>query len=241
MSIHTLKAIKTEVLDLLFPKACFGCGVEGEFLCIACEQSLQYVPPLCFGCGILVPASGRVTPGRTCDSCQGTSHIYASLSPLRYGDELARDMIHSLKYNRVYELSGDLARVLGRYCRAFRIEFPPEAVLIPIPLYPKRKRTRGFNQAELMAEHFQKYVPEISLDAAILKRIKNTRAQIELSREERAKNIAGSFAVEHPEEILGRTVILLDDVKTTGATIEEAARVLKEAGAKRVWAITVAH
>lgn len=241
MTNNLLKTVKTELLDLLFPKTCFGCGFEGEFLCLPCEQALHYVPPLCFGCGKLVPATARVTAGRTCDSCQAASNIYAFLSPLRYGDDLARDMIHSLKYNRVYELSRDLGRVLGRYCQAFRVDFPRDAVLMPIPLHAKRARRRGFNQSELIAGHFQKYFPEIPLEIAVLKRIKNTRSQIELSREERAKNISKSFAVENTEKIQGRDIVLLDDVKTTGATLEEAARVLKEAGAKKIWAITAAH
>lgn len=241
MAQSLLKTVKTGLLDLLFPKTCFDCGVEGEFLCLSCERALHYVPPLCFGCGKLTPATERVTAGRTCDSCQPQSNIYAFLSPLRYGDGLTRDMIHSLKYNRVHELSRDLGRVLGKYCKAFRIEFPPHTVVVPIPLYAKRARMRGFNQSELIAGHFQTYFPEISLESAVLKRIKNTRSQIELSREERAENIAESFAIENAEKIRGRDIVLLDDVKTTGATLEEAARVLKEAGAKKIWAVTVAH
>lgn len=236
--------LKNFFLDLLFPRVCLGCGVEGAFLCFACENSLSLIPPQCFVCKKLVPGADKVPPGRTCPACQKNSFIYAFISPLAYDTTLVRALVHGLKYDRLRPLAESLARILLSSCIYFRISLP-EAIAIPVPLHPKRLRTRGFNQSEEIAKHLAILLARenqrFGFEAGILKRVKNTTPQVELSGQDRRQNMAGGFAVSNPELVRGKTVFLIDDVKTTGATLEEAARVLKEAGAKKVWAMTVAH
>lgn len=151
-----------------------------------------------------------------------------------------RELIHALKYRRVRALDLILGDMLLGYVHKFGIILPRGAMLIPIPLHPGRQRTRGFNQAELIAQRLGECLG-LSVEAEVLRKVKKTTPQVELSAEERRKNVVNTFAVSNTSLIMGKTIFLLDDVKTTGATLEEAARVLKEAGVKRIWAITAAH
>ncbi|QQG45671.1 MAG: ComF family protein [Candidatus Sungiibacteriota bacterium] len=242
------KMFKNWLLDLIFPAVCFGCGTGGSFLCPMCHNKLRWIPPTCFVCKKFIPARRRITAGRTCVSCQKKSSIYAFLSPFSYNDEAPRELIHSLKYNRVRSAAPVLVSLLLEYFDIYGIFLPKEAVIMPIPLYKSRERVRGFNQSGLiatqLAELYQAKLgtcSKLSLVQQVLRKIKKTKPQIELSADKRRRNVIGTFGVADPASIKQKVVLLLDDVKTTGATLEEAARVLKEAGAKRVWAITVAH
>jgi ComF family protein len=232
---------KNLVLDLLFPLFCFGCGKEeGVFFCRRCSAELHYIPPACVVCRKLVPAKKYTPPGRTCKSCRRNTGLYVFLSPFSYGDEKIRTLIHVYKYNRVREISSVLGRFLQEYIFRLGIKFPDDALIIPVPLHSRRERVRGFNQSLLMANYLGEKLG-LQVRPGVLLKIKNTEPQATLEAEERRYNVAGVFKVAGAECIKNKTVILVDDVKTTGATLEEAARMLKEAGVKRIWAITVAH
>ena len=245
--------IKNWILDLLFPPYCIGCGGEGNLLCFTCRSSLATIPPSCFVCKKWIPETLRinphtnfgvgVNPGRTCKSCRKSSKIYAFLSPFAFDQEVVRELIHALKYRRIRNLGVLLGGLLAEHCRTFKVNFPKNLMVIPLPLHKSRKRIRGFNQAELISAGFLSAMnsPQFRLQSDLLTRAKNTKPQVELSGEERRQNVVGAFAVSDPNAVKGKQILLVDDVKTTGATLEEAARVLKEAGAKRVWAMTVAH
>lgn len=201
------------------------------------------IPPACFVCKKLVPETLRLQPGRTCASCRKYTVVHTFLSPFSYQDEIVRELVHNLKYYRLKDIARELGRMLDRYLKYFEIVLPESCVIVPVPLHPKRKRVRGFNQAELIAQGFLSLLSgrDFKIENDLLKRVRKTRPQVELSGEERRKNVQGIFAAKRTEEVKEKIVVLIDDVKTTGATLEEAARVLKEAGAKEVWAITVAH
>lgn len=239
MGLYSL--VKKEALDLLFPHSCVGCGTLGMIFCASCRLKIKMIPPQCFSCGKLVPGSARVIAGRTCRACRKNSRVYAYLSPLSYSDRAVKELVHYLKYRRVKEAAGTLSDMLEEYIRIFRIRLPQKYIVVPIPLHKSRERTRGFNQAELIARGVGSFGPAMAFSAGVLSRNKNTRSQVDLAREERNENVKDAFVVSNPEFLRGKTAILVDDVKTTGATIEEAARTLKNAGVKRVWAITAAH
>lgn len=237
-------AVKAWLLDLIFPQYCLGCDEIGTFLCKKCEARLQVVPPSCFFCKRLVPEKNRITTGRTCKGCQDKTAIYAFLSPFLFKDAVIRDLVYQLKYSSVRDISRVLGRLLADYCDGFRIKLPKDLVVMSIPLYRARRRVRGFNQAELIARAWienTRLIPAASLLPDALERIRDTKSQVGLLREERTKNVSGVFRVRRPEAVKGKDVLLVDDVKTTGATLEEAAGALKDAGARRVWALTVAH
>lgn len=233
--INTLLKLKNAILNLLFPIFCLGCRKEGAWLCAGCRNSLKYYPPTCFFCHKL-----SWPMGRTCKPCRHHTKIYAFISPFSYGDTIAKELIHSLKYNLIRGLAETLADLLENYLQRYKICLPKDALLIPIPLHPNRQRERGFNQAELVAKYLSNRLG-LELAENVLKKNKSTKPQIELRAGERRKNLTGVFAVTSPDLIKNKTIILLDDVKTTGTTLEETAFVLKSAGAKMVWAITVAN
>ena len=235
--------VKKIINDLLFPYVCHGCGVEGAILCSTCRTQLSWIHPVCFVCKKFSPGNERIPLGRTCESCQKMSYIYGFLSPFVYKDKVIRECIHSFKYQRVRPIADVFAGLIAEYLSYYRISLPSDAVVIPIPLYSSRRRVRGFNQSELIARYFVEKFGEQHLyfEKNALIRVKKTTPQIDLSHEERRRNVEGVFRVVDFARIRNATVILVDDVATTGATLEEAARVLSEAGAKRVWAITVAH
>lgn len=204
-------------------------------MCWPCKSALKTIPPSCFYCHKL-----SFPIGRTCEPCRLHTEVYAFLSPFSYGDTIIKDLIHNLKYNRVRSLAEILADLLTDYLEKYNIQLPTGCLLVPIPLHKRRQRKRGFNQAGLIAKHLADRL-NLELASGVLIKIRSTKPQIELRAEERRKNLTGVFAVVSPDLIKNKIIILLDDVKTTGTTLEEASLVLKSAGAKRVWAITVAH
>ncbi|MBI3442791.1 MAG: ComF family protein [Candidatus Sungbacteria bacterium] len=231
---------KSRLLDLLFPPQCCGCGKIGAVLCASCADALMRIPPQCFVCHAWVPGTESVPPGRTCKQCRPRSAVYAFLSPFSYQHKTMRELVHGLKYRRNREIASLFADILAAHLAAMRITFPKDTVLIPIPLHKARERERGFNQSLLIAKILgEKLGIEVKRD--VLQKIKKTAPQMSLLREERLKNLAGTFAIQNSLPVRGKIMVLVDDVKTTGATLEEAARVLKRSGAKQTWAMTVAH
>lgn len=227
------------VLDLLFPRFCYGCNGEGEFFCSSCRANIRFMPPICVVCRKLVPASGHVFAGRTCPGCRTKSALYGFLSPFSYDDRPIKEMIHDLKYSHIRACAAVCADFFSAYARIHGIVFPANAVCIPIPLHKRRERVRGFNQAALFADLVAEQCG--LLYEPVLIKNKNTPPQTGLSREARRKNLEGVFGIRRSDAVRGKTVFLCDDVTTTGATLEEAARALQRAGAKKIWAVTIAH
>jgi ComF family protein len=154
-----------------------------------------------------------------------------------------RELIHLLKYDGVRPAANVLGRMLSDAMVPLQPLFAPGPVLIvPVPLYSRKRRQRGFNQAELIARAALKLQPsgrfELSL---VLHRTRETQSQIGLSRHDRRENLRGAFAVTMPEQIRGREVLLVDDVFTTGTAASECALVLRRAGAAKVYVATVAR
>lgn len=137
-------------------------------------------------------------------------------------------------------VAGLLGDRLAVYVREFSIIIPQDAVLVPIPLARSRRRVRGFNQAELIAAAVSRHLG-VPMRSGLIHRIKKGPPQVALSGAARRKHMKNAFVAAMPSDMMPRTVILVDDVRTTGATIEDAARALKEAGVRSVWAMTVAH
>jgi ComF family protein len=153
-----------------------------------------------------------------------------------------RGLIHLLKYESVTPAARPLGEVLAQTIADLH---PPDDVpllIIPVPLHPSRRHTRGFNQAELIARAAAKqFAPALEVSTSLLVRHRETISQVGLSRDERIENMRDAFRVIDRQRIKGHAVILVDDVMTTGTTLSECAQVLKSAGAERVWAATAAR
>ncbi len=156
-----------------------------------------------------------------------------------------RELIHLLKYEQVRPAAAVLGRMLAEAVRSLEPGWSQNPVLVvPVPLHARKLRQRGFNQSELIAHHALKLGAgsgRLVLRSRILERRRETQSQIGLTRHQRRENLRGSFAVARPEEIAGREVLLVDDVFTTGTTVSECARVLRRAGASKVFVATVAR
>jgi ComF family protein len=182
-------------------------------------------PPFCTKCGEPAPAIEGL-----CGPCRTGEHLFDFARSALLFTHTLREIIHHLKYaDRV-----SLAKPLGAHLKACleREPFTGETV-IPVPLYRGRQRDRGFNQAELIASKLG-----LPMNARLLRRRKNTASQTGLSRNERKRNLAGAF--EMRGDVTG-SIIVVDDVYTTGSTMNEISRVLKRAGAERVEVLTVAR
>ncbi len=156
-----------------------------------------------------------------------------------------RDLIHMLKYQSVRPAANVLGRMLAEVLDGLRSSVGDvELVVVPVPLHTAKSRQRGFNQAEMIAKIALKLVGapgKYLLGSHTLERTRDTQSQIGLTRHQRRENLRGAFRVRQPEAIAGHEVLLVDDVFTTGTTVAECARVLRRAGAPRVWVATVAR
>jgi ComF family protein len=207
------------VLGLLFGGTCYLCrGTASALLCAACDADLpRLAPPRCPRCALASPR------GEVCGRCLAeTPHYDATVAALAY-EFPADTLVHSLKFRGELALAGFLGSLL-------RERLDSEAVdhVVAVPLSTERLRSRGYNQSVEIARHLRPG----KLDLSLCERSRDTPAQLDLPYAERRRNVRGAFRCTRA--ILGRTVAVVDDVMTTGATLDELAAVLKGAGAARV-------
>ncbi len=219
-------------MDSFFPRRCVGCGKGGGFLCPECLGKLpRLLPPLCPHCG-RPQASGIV-----CPSCwQRQTEIDGIRSLFRF-DEVIRKAIHELKYRNLKAISPCLAELLADYLKA---NPPPGEALVGVPLHPRRLRERGYNQSSLLARELGRRIGLPVIEDCLI-RVKQAQPQVRaVDVEERRRNVADAF-VCHDEKVGGKQIILIDDVCTSGATLESCAAALKNKGAASVWGLTLAR
>lgn len=220
------------LVDALFPPRCAVCRRLGAVFCSDCQGRVRPVPaPVCRRCG--APVRGTTT----CGHCQaGNFHVSAIRAAGIYAHPLSTAIQH-FKYNGQRALCQPLGRMLADYWLARSVSAD---VVIPVPLHIQRLRERGYNQARLLAIEFCRGTQLPLLDGDILRRERETQRQVLLGVTERRQNVAGAFAWRGPA-LEGVKVVLIDDVATTGSTLEACGEVLIAAGAGKVWALTVAR
>ncbi len=180
-----------------------------------------------------------------CGLCRRIELVFARAAAYGSYEGGLRDLIHLLKYGGVRPAANVLGLMLAEAIARIEPEFPADSLaVIPVPLHRTKLRQRGFNQAELIARAALKLNPlgdRLRLCARVLERKRDTASQIGLTSHQRRENLRGAFAVAQPQWVKGREVLVVDDVYTTGATVSECARVLRRAGATKVWVATVAR
>lgn len=240
--MQTLHNLWLLLLDILFPPLCLSCKkyLKNDKLVI-CDDCYKIIPIntsfYCSNCKKRSPTiNGRIP---TC-KCRysftvGAASIYSKGS--------MHDLISALKYYGVTKAANPLGKLVAMFVELTKFDFS-NFIIIPIPLSSLRLRDRGYNQAELIAKEFLYFFPNYNqkMRTDIIKRIVNSNPQTSMgSRELRKDNIIGAFSVINSSAIQGQKILLIDDVYTTGATSQEVAKTLKEAGAKRVIILTVAR
>lgn len=222
-------------MDFVFPLRCPGCNKKGTWFCDSCLAKLTFLET--FSCAV---CGKNAIKGITHPSCQGRYTLDRVVGVYQYKGAI-RKAIHWLKYKDVTGLAKILSDLMVEEVRELGIEFGSETIVIPVPLHWKRAWTRGFNQAELLAEPFGKSF-NLEVRDDLLRRKRNTESQVKLKHDKRRENVSGAFVVPEgkKEEVKGRDFLLLDDVCTTGATLSACANALKRADARYVWALTLA-
>ena len=234
------------ILDLIFPKICASCGQPNPESNILCQQCLTGIP---INSGWFCPLCQRrlPTPQNSCHPTAG--FILAAATP--YVAKAVQEIVQALKYRQLENAVSDLTFVLKEYLEKISKELadwlPSEVILLPVPLHSRKERKRGFNQSWLLAQAAEKILsgrfPEkiFRLEKNAIKRTKNILSQTECrdyrQREENVKNI---FLAADPKGIKNKTIIIVDDVFTSGATMREAVKTLKAAGAKKIMALVIA-
>jgi ComF family protein len=243
--------IKNFIFDALFPTKCLGCGklLSGDkVLCPTCESEIE------INSGFYCPRCGGRLPETKLTCHKEEKFVLAAITS--YQINLVRELIHNFKYNNLKIAVETLDELIKKYIeksffinaaakeQANRLNPNPPAFgnwhyILPIPLHQTRERERGFNQSLLIAEILSRRlnIPIVTH----LKKVKKSLPQVEMKNyEEREKNIAGSFSLIDPNAIKSKNIIIVDDVFTSGATMREAVKTLKSAGAKKIIAFVIA-
>jgi ComF family protein len=227
-------------LDVLFPRTCAACRGDlprgdGRRVCRPCWDAVPVWTGLaCDVCGLPLPDGGE-----HCHACRRRRRAFDSCRSAGLFDGSLRACLLGLKYHGRDDLAAPLAGLLLRTYRDSPSLGPVDAAL-PVPMGFWRRHARGYNQAEELAAPFCRAAGLPLLRGALVRR-RTTRSQTALDREQRWENVRGAFRVARPQDVRGRRLLLIDDVCTTGATLEACAEALKEAGAKRVYGLTVAR
>ena len=239
--VDSLRLAGSAILDAIYPPHCAQCQAEtpsGVHLCTGCAgQAPKIEAPYCRQCS--QPFEGEITGEFVCHQCQGRQlHFDCAVARFR-SRGVVREFMHRFKYNHQLYLRYPLADWLMEAVEDERISGQPFDAFVPVPLHPVRFRERQFNQAQELARLLAKRTGKPVLSA--LKRTRYTTTQTKLDREERMENLRNAFRVRHPSTVNHRHLVLVDDVFTTGSTVDECARALRLAGAASVRVVTVAR
>lgn len=224
------------LIDLIFPKICFSCDRRLEknekVLCNKCENSLEIITNVCDICGSILESEN-------CNICQVNDFYFDKARSIYKYNDTVQKLIHELKYNDFKIIAKFFGRKVNNYFEKFS-PFSKIDMIVPVPLHRTKKRSRGFNQSELLASAISdqiniKHIPKL------LKRTKFTDSQTKLSRSERQNNVAEAFKVNSKYDVKGKNILVVDDVFTTGSTVNSISRLLREQDVGKIFIFTIAR
>jgi competence protein ComFC len=240
-------SIVSTLLDVFFPPRCEVCGCflgigadrQGlaKAFCDACLQS--FVPiegPICPVCGLPFYSHGL---DHFCEACLRRPPSYDCIRALYWYEGAVSAAVHAYKFGRTSRLGETLGQAMALYAAGW-LGDGSQYVTVPVPLHPRRLRQRGFNQSGLLARHVAR-AASMKLDLHAFRRVKDTPAQSRLGKRARRRNVRGAFSIADSSRFEGKTVVLVDDVATTGSTLNECATVFKRAGADAVLCLVFAR
>ena len=239
--MNDIKKFFNKILDVMFPPnlTCIMCGSEvneSEFcLCDSCEGSLERCNKVCEICGNPIKSEASV-----CVVCAGKKREFDyARAPLVYKNNVVR-AVHNFKYSGKKYLAKPFAKIMFSSYNELKDLVGNFDMIIPIPLHKDKQKKRGFNQAELLANEIA-LLADVKVEKDLVKRVKNTTTQTELSREGRRANLENAFELIDKSKVKGKNVLIIDDILTTGATTESLSKLLKNAKAKHICVLTFAR
>ena len=228
-------------LDLIFPPFCQGCALEGSYLCLSCQNAIRSPIHRCPQCGKNSPL------GQVHSECRDSKTALTGLMvAAEYSEPAVRNLIWQLKYNSVREISKTMGLIMTDFMvKNDLADYFAQSIVIPVPTHKKRLRFRGFNQSEEIAKHFAANMGLAYCEALV--KAKSTARQVDLERQDRIENLRGAFALDN--KVLNtlnitlntKKIILIDDVATTGATLNECARAVRKAEPSEIWGLVAAR
>lgn len=246
--VNSLEKIITFALDIFFPVFCVGCGHEGQYICTRCKEFVGEASLICPVC------EESTFTGETHETCKGRHTLDGLVGVWEY-EGVLKQLLLAIKYGGIAHAVQEtmeraffaMAQDTARFSPFLSFLFEKDTVLAFVPMWKPKERRRGYNQAALAARSLGTMCNKIP--EALLKKIRDTKSQTALKKKERLQNVKNSFEVA--EQTLNKTrnirgkiperVVLVDDIWTSGATMRECAKVLKKAGAGKVWAFTLAR
>jgi ComF family protein len=224
------------LIDLIFPPSCVICGKSSSrSICDSCQNRIVHLTlPICRICG---KPEDKYFSGELCEDCCREKPPFELARSSALYDGVLKEAIHEFKFNGKKGLKVIFGKLLNDYLQRGDIPMGNIDVIMAVPLSKMHERERGYNQAALIAEDVAAAF-NIYYDPNSLRKIKNVKPQFKLNREERIENIKGVFV---SGRVPGRRILLIDDIYTTGATVSECSRVLKIAGAQKVYILTLAR
>lgn len=230
----SIPAVSTKVgiLDFVFPKNCLECHKEGNYICSGCLAKVRLAKPICPMC------EKASIDGLTHIKCLKKFGLNGLTSVWEY-EGVIRKAILALKYKYATEAGRELCGIFAEYIGNSSFLLPKPSVFVPIPIYWYRENQRGFNQSIEIGRKFAEGI-DMEFISDLLIRSRSTKPQVELKGEERRQNLKGVFSIKQGFSV-PPSVILFDDVYTTGSTLKEACKVLKRAGTEKVWGLTLAR
>ncbi len=232
-------------LDLIFPRDCLFCEGSrkegGDFLCGLCQQEIVFVePPYCQCCGLPADISYDFpTANFECALCRKNSFFFDQARSLGPYDTALKMLIHHFKFGKQPGVMKDIVPFMADYFGR-QEESWDGFYVVPVPLFIRRLKERTFDQSFLIAREVARIL-HLPLANGLLRRVRDTESQAQKTKAERAKNIKGAFAVDRPDRVWEMNILLVDDVMTTGATVNEAAKILKRSGAGQIHVFTLAR
>lgn len=231
--------INTFILDTLFPVHCLSCGKEGEWVCSQCLGNVSLLDfQICPKCEIQITQGGI-----TCPKCKENYPLDALVTVARYKEHDMEKIIHAYKYQSAREIAPILGLLMTKVYLKQTLPIPD--IILPVPLHPRRLRWRGFNQSSLLGQHLGLNLTvgmPVPFYTNILLRTRYTSPQMKIKNyHKRKENMINAFSIKPNADIKDKKILLVDDVATTGATLLECAKVLKQNGAKKVYAIVIAR
>lgn len=231
-------------LDLVFPRSCVACDEPVDsasgyrFVCSTCSRLLTIArPPACRSCGF--PFFGEMESERSCPHCLELEPLFREAKTAVLMKGPARELVHALKYRSQVHLVEDAGRIFRR-CEGL-LAFAEGAILVPVPLHPRKQRERGFNQSLLLAEKLARLACGARVSEAI-ERVRDTESQTQFDRKRRQRNLKNAFAIRGNCDLNPRLrIILVDDVFTTGSTLNACAAALRRKGFSQIDVLTFGH